>query len=481
MLVVMPPIGLIMAGAQLIKQNWEPISGFFVALWDTVKIAAAAGWEFVQFIVLKPIAMIRSGWASITGWFSEQWTAISTGALGALGPIPGFFESAWNRIVAITKPIHTFFDDFWGALSKTVGGFFDKLTGGLEKIQGFFGGIRDVFKSENAQLKAELGIGGNTETQTTAVSPVNTFEIVPVDIGENAIGENQRAAPVVIEGATETIAAESPIDAGTAERAFSVETLSHDGETTAVGETPIQTIPQAPVEVQSAPEALPAVTERQPFRFPVLPMPVDIQKVSVPLAETTENQQTTTETIQKATPPPSNVIDLVSRTLGNPDTENQPTQATDIPQVVQTPTPIEPISVFQNEAGVPVVENIQQATPPPSNVIDLVSRTLEDDIQTGVNDGEEIQPVTPILPAPIAVEDISPVPVQVQFSDIPPELLTDAGTQTEIIKNITFNIENSFDISTVEDTEALQQQIAEAVRQGVEEALESYKTGSYAA
>lgn len=158
MLWTLPPIGLLMAGAQLIKQNWEPISGFFVEVWETVKIAAGTAWEVVQYAVLKPISIVKNLWTETGAWFSNLWAGIKENALISLGPIPSFFESAWQKVVKITAPIHAFFNDFWGTISDVIGGFFEDLTSKLKSVQNFLGGIRDFFKGENTELKAELGI-----------------------------------------------------------------------------------------------------------------------------------------------------------------------------------------------------------------------------------------------------------------------------------------------------------------------------------
>ena len=49
----------VVAAAVLIYKYWEPISGFFLKLWDSIKVGAGAAWEWIKGI-----------WNSAVEWFS---------------------------------------------------------------------------------------------------------------------------------------------------------------------------------------------------------------------------------------------------------------------------------------------------------------------------------------------------------------------------------------------------------------------------
>ncbi len=82
---LMNPIGLavtaIAGGAYLIWRNWEPIKAFFVNLWQGVKSATSAAWDWIKnaFMAYHPAGIIYTHWDSITGWFSGLWDRVKAG------------------------------------------------------------------------------------------------------------------------------------------------------------------------------------------------------------------------------------------------------------------------------------------------------------------------------------------------------------------------------------------------------------------
>ena len=53
-------VAAVAAAAVLIYKYWEPVSGFFIRLWDSVKVGAAAAWEWIKGV-----------WSAAAEWFGS--------------------------------------------------------------------------------------------------------------------------------------------------------------------------------------------------------------------------------------------------------------------------------------------------------------------------------------------------------------------------------------------------------------------------
>ena len=102
--------------AVLIYKYWEPISGFFVKLWDTVKVSSGAAWEWIKGV-----------WGSVTGWFGRLWTGVES------------FFSNLSLFDAGKAILTTLGEGIWGA-----GGW---LLGQIESV---FGQVRDLLPFSDA-------------------------------------------------------------------------------------------------------------------------------------------------------------------------------------------------------------------------------------------------------------------------------------------------------------------------------------------
>lgn len=116
------PIGIavvaIAAAAYMIWKYWEPISAFFIALWDDVKVAfdAAVAWlrPFLDTFTASPILAV---WQGLSAAFLAIWQAVSdvfTGALGALGAI--LLEFVPEPLIAAWGRLQTFFTRLWASI-----------------------------------------------------------------------------------------------------------------------------------------------------------------------------------------------------------------------------------------------------------------------------------------------------------------------------------------------------------------------------
>jgi TP901 family phage tail tape measure protein len=75
------PVGLtilaIAAAAFLLIKYWQPISGFFVSLWEKIKAGAAKAWEAIKFLFgFSPLGMIMANWDPIVKYFRGLWDKI---------------------------------------------------------------------------------------------------------------------------------------------------------------------------------------------------------------------------------------------------------------------------------------------------------------------------------------------------------------------------------------------------------------------
>ena len=139
-------IGVIASGCwEIIKLVWEiasdwfntsvvqPISEFFIALWEGISKAAVTAWE-----------ALKSAWESATTWFRETivvpignffsalWAGICEAAIIAWGGIQNAFSaiSAWVDEKVI-KPVGTFFTNLW--------------TGFLDGAKAAWVGVKEIF------------------------------------------------------------------------------------------------------------------------------------------------------------------------------------------------------------------------------------------------------------------------------------------------------------------------------------------------
>ena len=144
------PIGIIIAAITALVAAFvvlwnksEAFRQFWIDLWEGIKDALSAAWEF------------------ISGVFSEAWEVIKEGVSSALDFITEVFSSAWETIKKVWEKVTGFFTDIWDGIEKAFdnvtdffGNLFSDAWEGIKKVwntvteffSGIWEGIKEVFK-----------------------------------------------------------------------------------------------------------------------------------------------------------------------------------------------------------------------------------------------------------------------------------------------------------------------------------------------
>ncbi|MDA3431693.1 phage tail tape measure protein [Acinetobacter baumannii] len=120
---IFSPVGLIILGivaavagaAYLIYRNWEPISGFFIGIWSTIKTAFNGGIRGVTALILNwsPLGLFYSVFAKVLSWFGidlpQKFT--SFGSMIIQGLINGI-KSQFDGLKGIWEKVTSYMPDF---------------------------------------------------------------------------------------------------------------------------------------------------------------------------------------------------------------------------------------------------------------------------------------------------------------------------------------------------------------------------------
>jgi len=163
----------------LLWNNCEGFRNFFIKLWEHIKAAAAAVWEW---------------FLNLPSWFSNLWNSISSTASSVWNSIILFFGSIPGRITAFFSTIGTFFTNLWNnivnwavttwnsfltfvaALPGRIGAFFAELPGLLGYWIGF--AIGTILR---LLYEAAVTIGEAVVAIVTAV--ITWFSELPARVG----------------------------------------------------------------------------------------------------------------------------------------------------------------------------------------------------------------------------------------------------------------------------------------------------------
>jgi hypothetical protein len=95
-LAVVAAVAALAAGVYLVIKNWDKIKAFFVNLWEGVKNAFGAAWEWIVDIFKKysPYYLIYKNWDKVVGYF----TGIKDKVVGAFNNLKNGIVDVWQGI-----------------------------------------------------------------------------------------------------------------------------------------------------------------------------------------------------------------------------------------------------------------------------------------------------------------------------------------------------------------------------------------------
>lgn len=184
----------IAAIAYVVIRNWKSISDFFVKLWDAVKSAFKAAWEWIArlFLNYTPHGLIIRNWSSIVAFFTNLWNNISNGIskawsrilewFGNLQPVE-WIRGAWDSVGEFFSELGVRFFE-WGKNLITA------LWKGIVSVADWaVEGIKNLGRKIANGFKSILGIHSPSRLFTEYGMNITQGLVVGIDRGGSAVGE----------------------------------------------------------------------------------------------------------------------------------------------------------------------------------------------------------------------------------------------------------------------------------------------------
>lgn len=135
-------IGILVAAALWVWQNWDMVSKWLVAAWEWVKEMAVVVWTalstFFSELWTSITTTIKTVWEVIKVYFSVLWTSIKVKAVQIFTNIATFLYNTWtnitNTVKSIWNGIKTFLSNLWNGIKNTVKTIFTTIRDTISSI-----------------------------------------------------------------------------------------------------------------------------------------------------------------------------------------------------------------------------------------------------------------------------------------------------------------------------------------------------------
>lgn len=140
---------------QAVTAAWEFITGVLTEAWEGIKEGATAVVNFLTGLFSEAWEVIKDVWSAVSGFFAGIWSGITGAFEGAKEWFTGIFEGAWEGIKFIWSGVTGFFGGIWEGIKQafsSVGSFFSGVFEGAKQ------GIETIWEGLTAVVKAPINL-----------------------------------------------------------------------------------------------------------------------------------------------------------------------------------------------------------------------------------------------------------------------------------------------------------------------------------
>ena len=152
------PIGIIIAAITALVAAFvvlwntsEDFRNFWIGLWEVIKDAAAAAWEFISGLFTEAWGVIKDAWSVVADFFAGVWDGIKSAFSAAKEWLSNVFTGAWDAIKKAWDAVTGFFSDIWDDIKDIFSGvgdwFGDIFEGAKEAIKKVWDTLEGIVKA----------------------------------------------------------------------------------------------------------------------------------------------------------------------------------------------------------------------------------------------------------------------------------------------------------------------------------------------
>ncbi|PJI33027.1 phage tail tape measure protein [Acinetobacter pseudolwoffii] len=196
----------IAVAAYLIYKNWEPIKGFFVGIWSTIKTAFNGGIKGVSALIINwsPIGLFYMAFAKVMSWFGIELPSKFTGFGGMIidGLIKGI-KTGFEKLKGLWSTINSYLPSFMQrsmdihSPSRVMAGLGGHIMGGLRL------GLQQGFPELKTKFADVLGIF--SPNVNGLIQKINVAPALSKIKNTHALPSGSNRGDIVIQGDTITM------------------------------------------------------------------------------------------------------------------------------------------------------------------------------------------------------------------------------------------------------------------------------------